>query len=167
MATKLKITRAVNVNPSTKQRGFSARVITNGKAGYEEIVTEACHNTTLHKAEAKVALELCMESAAQMLKQGMIVDLGPIGKLYPSCNSGWHEHAEDLQLSEVRPGLYYRPADDVQGAIRSATLQWAKAEEADAAIDDEPSADDPAAPASGSGTGSGSGTTPASGDDEP
>lgn len=57
-------------------------------AGYEAIVAEACHNTTLHKAEAKVALELCMENVAEMLKQGYIVDLGPVGKLYPSCISG-------------------------------------------------------------------------------
>lgn len=57
-------------------------------AGYEAIVAEACHNTTLHKAEDKVALELCMENVAEMLKQGYIVDLGPVGKLYPSCISG-------------------------------------------------------------------------------
>lgn len=65
MATKLKISKVSNVNPKTKQKGFTARVLTNGKAGYEEIVAEACHNTTLHKAEAKIALELCMESAAR------------------------------------------------------------------------------------------------------
>ena len=44
------------VNPQTKEKGFAVRVITNGTAGYEDIVAEACHNTTLHKAEAKVAL---------------------------------------------------------------------------------------------------------------
>jgi len=114
------------VNPQTKINGFAARVITNGTAGYKDIVAEACHNTTLHKAEAKVALELCMESVAEMLKQGYIVDLGPVGKLYPSCTSGWVEKAEDLQLASVTPSLYYRPADEVAASIKGATLQWAK-----------------------------------------
>lgn len=126
---KLKIAKCGRMNPSTKQKGFSARVITNGKAGYEEIVAAACHNTTLHKAEAKIALELCMESAADMLKQGMIVDLGPLGKLYPSCSSGWRENADDLQLSDVRPSLYYRPTDEIAGAIRTASLVWTKEDE--------------------------------------
>ena len=123
---KLKVAKSGRVNPQTKAKGFAARVITNGTAGYEDIVAEACHNTTLHKAEAKVALELCMESVAEMLKQGYIVDLGPVGKLYPSCTSGWVEKAEDLQLASVTPSLYYRPADEVSAAIKGATLQWAK-----------------------------------------
>ena len=123
---KLKVAKSGRVNPQTKAKGFAARVITYGTAGYEDIVAEACHNTTLHKAEAKVALELCMESVAEMLKQGYIVDLGPVGKLYLSCTSGWVEKAEDLQLSSVTPSLYYRLADEVVAAIKGATLQWAK-----------------------------------------
>lgn len=132
---KLKVAKSGRVNPQTKAKGFAARVITNGTAGYEDIVTEACHNTTLHKAEAKIALELCMESVAEMLKQGYIVDLGPVGKLYPSCTSGWVEKADDLKLSDVTPSLYYRPADDISAAIKGATLQWAK--ESDATDEDE------------------------------
>lgn len=126
---KLKVAKANHVNPSTKKMGFAARVITNGTADYEDIVQEAGHNTTLHKAEVKVALELCMETVAEMLKQGYIVDLGPVGKLYPSCTSGWVEKEEDLTLNNVTPKLYYRPADDIASAIKSATLQWAKASE--------------------------------------
>ena len=57
---KLKVAKSGRVNPQTKAKGFAARVITNGTAGYEDIVAEACHNTTLHMAEAKVALELAM-----------------------------------------------------------------------------------------------------------
>lgn len=125
---KLKIVKASNINPKTRQQGFSARVITNGKAGYEEIVKEACHNTTLHHAEAKIALELCMESAANMLTQGMIVDLGPLGKLYPSCSSGWFAKAEDMKQNDVKLGLYYRPAKAVEDAIKGASIIWVNAE---------------------------------------
>ena len=123
---KFMIAKSGRINPSTKTMGYSARVITNGTADYEDIVQEACHNTTLHKAEAKVALELCMESVAAILKQGYIVDLGPVGKLYPSCSSGWVENAEDLQLSSITPSLYYRAADELTAAVKGATLQWVK-----------------------------------------
>lgn len=125
----LKVVKVNHVNPSSKEKGYSARVITNGTASYDEIVEEACHNTTLHKAEAKMGLEVCMEAVATMLKQGYIVDLGPVGKLYPSCSSGWVATAEELQLSNVVPSVYYRPADEVAAVVKGAKLQWAKSGE--------------------------------------
>ncbi|MBQ9637928.1 MAG: hypothetical protein IJV22_00010 [Bacteroidales bacterium] len=128
----LNIARVGRYNPHKQQRGYSARVITSGKAGYDEIVDTACSHTTLHKAEAKVALELCMETVATLLKEGTIVDLGPIGRFYPSCSSGWREHPDELQLSGVKPDLCFRPAADLRRAIRSASLQWAKKEAAEA-----------------------------------
>ena len=128
---KLRIKKSGRKNPSTKQLGFSARVLTNGTADFDEIVKEAGHNTTMHKAELRMAFELCLDSVAEMLKQGYIVDLGPIGKLYPSCSSGWYEKDEDLTLSDVKPSLYYRPSEEVEGAIRGAKLVWAKARDDD------------------------------------
>ena len=128
MATlKLKVAKSKRINPQTKQLGFAARVLTNGTADFDDIVKEAGHNTTMHKAELRMAFELCMDSVAEMLKQGYIIDLGPIGKLYPSCTSGWFEKAEDLKLEDVKPGIYYRAGEDVEGAIKSAKLVWAKA----------------------------------------
>ena len=56
-----------------------------------------------------------------MLKQGYIVDFGPVGKLYPSCSSGWVEKAEDLQLVSVTLSLYYRPADEMVAVVKGAT----------------------------------------------
>ena len=81
----------------------------------------------MHKAELRMAFELCMDSVTEMLKQGYIVDLGPLGKIYPSCSSGWYEKEEDMKLSDVKPQLYYRAGEDVEGAIKSAKLVWAKA----------------------------------------
>lgn len=162
---KLKVAKTKRYNPVTKTLGYAARVVTNGKAGYEDIVGEACHNTTLHKAEAKMTFELCMESVAALLKQGYIVDLGPVGTLYPSCNSGWSATEDGLSLDSVRPSLYYRPTDDVQGSVRAATLTWARADEA--AADDTTTPDD-GTPADTTGNGSGSGTgNQQAGDEEP
>ena len=134
---KLRVKKASSKNPSTKQLGFVARVKTNGTADFEEIVKEAGHNTTMHKAELKMAFELCLDSVAEMLKQGYIVDLGPIGKLYPSCSAGWYEKEEDLKLSDVKPSLYYRAGEEVEAAIKGAKLVWAK--ESDEEEDEEES----------------------------
>ena len=128
---KLRIKKSGAKNPVTKQLGFAARVLTNGTAEFDDVVKEAGRNTTMHKAELKMAFELCLDSVSDMLKQGYIVDLGLLGKIYPSCSSGWFEKAEDLKLENVKPGLYYRPGDEVEAAVKSARLVWAKAEDED------------------------------------
>ena len=99
---------------------------------------DAGRNTTMHKAELRMAFELCMDSVTEMLKQGFIVELGPLGKIYPSCSSGWYEKEEDMKLSEVKPQLYFRAGDEVEGAIKSAKLVWAKAEDNEEEEDDTP-----------------------------
>ena len=124
---KLRIKKSGGKNPVTKQLGFVARVLTNGTADFDDIVKDAGRNTTMHKAELRMAFELCMDSVTEMLKQGYIVELGPLGKIYPSCSSGWYEKEEDMKLSDVKPQLYYRAGEDVEGAIKSAKLVWAKA----------------------------------------
>lgn len=157
---KLKVVKSGRVNPQTKVKGFAARVITNGTAGYDDIVTEATRNTTIHRAEAKVALELCMETVAELLKQGYIVELGPVGKLYPSCSSKWSAKAEDLQLADVKPSLYFHPADDIAAAIKGATLQWVKDAADDDTTGDDTTNDTPADgdnPDTGGSSGSGDG----------
>ena len=114
---KLRIKKISSKKPVTKEPGFATRVLTNGTAAFDDIVKEAGHNTTMHKAELRMAFELCMDSVTEMLKQGYIVDLGPIGKIYPSCSSGWYEKEEDMKLTDVKPQLYYRAGDDVEAAI--------------------------------------------------
>lgn len=156
---KLKVSKVSNVNPKTKQKGFTARVLTNGTADTDDIVKEAGHNTTMHKAEVRMALELCLEAAAEMLKQGYIVELGPIGKIYPSCSSGWVEKEEDLTLDDVKTSVYYRAGDEVEAAIRGAKLQWTKTSD-----------DEEAAPEGGNGSETPGGDTPGGdtpGGDEP
>lgn len=129
---KLKIKKAGSVHPVSKKKGFVARVINNGTADFDDIVSEAGHNTTMHRAELRMAFELCLDSVTDMLKQGYIVDLGPLGKIYPSCSAGWYEKEEDMRLADVKPTLYFRPATDIEAAIRSASLVWAKATDQEA-----------------------------------
>lgn len=149
---KLKIKKSGSKNPVTKQLGFSARVLTNGTAEFDDIVKDAGRNTTMHKAELRMAFELCMDSVMEMLKQGMIVDLGPIGKIYPSCSSGWYEKEEDIKLADVKPQLYFRAGDDVEAAIKAAKLVWAKA--SDEEEEDENGGGTPSGGDNNGGTGS-------------
>ena len=162
---KLKVKKANSKKPVTKEAGFVARVLTNGTAEFDDIVKEAGHNTTMHKAELRMAFELCMDSVTEMLKQGYIVDLGPIGKIYPSCSSGWYEKEEDIKLADVKPQLYFRAGEEVEGAIKAAKLVWAKA--SDDEEDDEEGGGTTPTPSGGDNQGGSGGTgsiTPGGGD---
>ena len=163
---KLRIKKSGAKNPVTKKLGFAARVLTNGTAEFDDIVKDAGRNTTMHKAELRMAFELCMDSVTEMLKQGYIVDLGPIGKIYPSCSSGWYEKEEDIKLADVKPQLYFRAGEEVEGAIKAAKLVWAKAsDEEEDSLTPDPS---PTGEGSENNGGGGSGTgsiTPSGGGD--
>ena len=102
---KIQVKKVAVVHPTTKERGIRAQVITNGTANYDDIAEDAAEDTTFNVDEIRAAAGIFCRGAAKRLKQGYIVDLGPIGKLYPSCNSGWFEKAEDLKLADVKPGL--------------------------------------------------------------
>ena len=135
---KLKVKKVSQVNPTTKAKGFVARVLTNGTSDFDDVVASAGRNTTMHKAELRMAFELCLDSVTEMLKQGYIVDLGPLGKIYPSCSSGWFEKEEDMKLADVKPSLYFRPAADVEAAVKGAQLVWAKASDQAAEEEEDP-----------------------------
>lgn len=84
----------------------------------------SCVNTTVHKAEMKVAAELFLDGAAKALKDGYIVDLGPLGKLYPAVSGPWNADADLLSLKDMEPKVNYRPSADIQSAIDSAEKDW-------------------------------------------
>ena len=65
-----------------------------------------------------------LKAAARQLKNGKIIDLGPLGKLYPSVSGKWVEKEEDLALSDLTPHCNYRPSQEVNEAIKGATLGW-------------------------------------------
>ena len=130
---KLKIKKTLlkrKVEGAVKE-GFYGRVITNGTKTWEQIAEEASRNTTVHKAEMKVASELLLDAVTAQLKQGFIVDLGPIGKLYPAVTGKWDENADNLQLTDMKPKVNYKPGADIDAAIRGAQLSWTTEAETD------------------------------------
>ena len=55
--------------------------------------------------------------------------LGPLGTLYPSVTGPWKQDADDLLLSDMTPKATYQPSDEINQAIKGATLAWATAKD--------------------------------------
>ena len=133
MALKLKIKKTLlkrKVEGVTKE-GYYGRVITNGTKSFEDIVKTSTHGSTLDYREAKLACEMMIDGIADSIKQGYIVDLGVLGKLYPAVNGKWDENADNLQLSDMKPKVTYKAGDDIAAAVKGAQLSWTTEAETD------------------------------------
>lgn len=108
-----------------KKTGYYGKVITSGKAGFDEIARDSAKNTTLHPKEASLAAELLLEGVCEKLKQGYIVELGPLGTLYPAVSGKWEEDPEDLKLADMTPKVNYKASTGIEAAIKGASLSWA------------------------------------------
>lgn len=128
---KLKVNKSKSYNPAKKAYGFAATVKSNGSVSFDELAEEAGHNTSMNPAELEACAKLFVQACVNEIKKGMIVDLGPLGKLYPACTSGWVENAEELTLDQVKPHVNYTPSEDIKAAILGASLSFARADEND------------------------------------
>ena len=144
---KCGLVRKVN---DEKVKGYYGKVITNGKATFDEIARESAKNTTLHPKEASLAAELLLEGVCEKIKQGIIVDLGPLGVLYPAVSSKWEKDADDLKLSDMQPKVNYAASTGILSAVKGASLSWASEEEEKKPTTDEQAGDnEPETPGEG------------------
>ena len=134
----LKVKKIGFKNPQTKQAGFVARVVTNGTESFDDICEIAGMNTTYAQEEIVACAGLMLKAAARQLKNGKIIDLGPLGKLYPSVSGKWVEKEEDLALTDLTPHCNYRPSQEIAEAIAGAQLGWATAKDEDKENTQEP-----------------------------
>ena len=126
---KIKKSKLIRKIEGEKVTGYYGRVVSTGKKTFEEVAMESAKNTTLHEAEAKLAANLLLDGIRDRLKEGYIVDLGPLGTLYPSVTGPWKPSADDLALSDMTPKATYQPSDEINQAIKGATLAWATAKD--------------------------------------
>lgn len=133
----LKIKKVNQVNPKTKERGFSIRVVSNGRIGAEQISEEACENTTLHPDEALLANKLFIKKIAKYIREGYIVELGEIGTLQPGCTSTWAATKEELSKDVVKTHVNFNPSDEVEAAIKGAKLSWASDDDSEGDPEEE------------------------------
>ena len=125
----LKCKKIAFKHPVTKKPGFVARVLTNGTETFDDICEIAGMNTTYAQEEIVACAGLMLKAAARQLKNGKIIDLGPLGKLYPSVSGKWVEKEEDLALADLTPHTNYRPSQEIAEAIAGASIGWATAKD--------------------------------------
>lgn len=121
---KIKKSPLVKIINGIKKTGWYCRLMTNGTADYEDIIEMASSHTTIHEGELRLAMDLCLEAASKCLKKGQIVELGPLGKIYPSATGKWAENPDDLKLSDLKSKVNYRPSDDIMDAVSNAKFVW-------------------------------------------
>ena len=135
MAFSLKLSKSKAFNPSTKEQGYRTTVKSNGKADMDSLVASASKNTTMHKAELRMAFELMLDAIGDALTSGMNVELKGIGNIGFSCSGAWTKTAEEQSNVEHKIGVAFYPSQEVHAAVASAKTSWTKDDEGD-----EPSA---------------------------
>ena len=133
MALKIKIKKCGMVRKieGVKKSGFYGKVISNGTKSFEDIVKASTHGSTLDYREAELACKMMIDGIADSIKQGYIVDLGVLGKLYPAVNGKWDEQADNLSLSDMKPKVNYKAGADIEAAVKGASLSWTTEAETD------------------------------------
>ena len=144
MAMTLKLSKTKTINPSTKKMGYRTTVKSNGKADMDSLVLSASKNTTMHKAELRMAFELALDAIRESLAAGKIVELKGIGNIGFSCSGAWTETPEEQTAVEHKIGVSFFPSQEVHAAVATAKTSWTKDDEGD-----EPSAPDASGGTSG------------------
>ena len=146
----LKLSKTKAYNPSTKKKGYSTTVKSNGKADMDSLVASASKNTTLHKAELRMAFELMLDAIKENLSAGNIVELKGIGNIGFSCSGAWTETPEEQAAVEHKIGVSFFPSQEVHVAVATAKTSWTK----------DDAGDEPSAPGASGGSTSGGSQTP-------
>lgn len=131
MALSLKLSKSKAYNPSTKKQGFRTTVKSNGKADMDSLVASASKNTTMHKAELRMAFELMLDSIKESLSSGKIVELKGIGNIGFTCSGAWTETADEQTKVEHKIGVSFFPNQDIHAAVAAARTSWTKDGEGD------------------------------------
>ena len=152
MATKLKLKKVQQVNPSTKESGFAARPVLNGTIELDSIIASVARNSTFSEGEVAGIIRDMIKAVAEGLSAGNKVSLGVLGAIEPSVTSGWEAKAEDLHIDGIKAKPIYKPSDEVKAAVGAIILAWSRATDNDADTSDDDHTDQ----GNQSGTGSGS-----------
>ena len=124
MAFTLKLRKSKALNPATKEHGYRTTVKASGRFGVDALVKTASKNTTMHKAELRMALELIIDTIAEALKSGNTVTLPGVGTIGFSCNGVWTKTAEEQTAHDRKIGVAFYPSKDVLAAVAQAKTMW-------------------------------------------
>ena len=113
----LKLSKTKTLNPSTKKMGYRTTVKSNGNADMDSLVAYASKNTTLHKAELRMAFELMLDAIKENLSSGNIGF---------TCSGAWTETPEEQTAVEHKIGVAFYPSQEVHAAVATAQTSWTK-----------------------------------------
>lgn len=136
MAMTLKLSKTKTVNPQTKEVGFRTTVKSNGKADMDSLVASASKNTTMHKAELRMAFELMLDAIQDTLSAGKAVELKGIGNIGFTCSGAWTKTADEQVGVEHKIGVAFYPSTEVHAAVATAKTSWTKDNESDESTTD-------------------------------
>lgn len=160
----LKLSKSKAINPSTKKMGYRTTVKSNGKADMDTIIESASKNTTMHKAELRMAFELALDAVSEALTNGQTVELKGIGTIGFSCSGAWTETADEQKLVEHKIGVAFYPSQEVNAAVQTAKTSWTKDGDGEEPSSDGDNTQQGGKPSQGSGSSS-TGTPSGEGDD--
>lgn len=124
MAFTLKLKKSKALNPATKEHGYRTTVKASGRFGVNALVETASKNTTMHKAEVRMALELMIDTIADALKSGKTVTLPGVGTIGFSCRGAWTKTAEEQTAHDRKIGVAFYPSKAVLAAVAQAKTIW-------------------------------------------
>ena len=124
MAFTLKLKKSKALNPATKEHGYRTTVKASGRFGVDALVETASKNTTMHKAEVRMALELIIDTIADAVKSGKTVTLPGVGTIGFSCNGVWTKTAEEQTAHDRKIGVAFYPSKDIRVAVAQAKTMW-------------------------------------------
>lgn len=136
MAMTLKLSKTKTVNPQTKEVGFRTTVKSNGKADMDSLVASASKNTTMHKAELRLAFELMLDAIQETLSAGKSVELKGIGNIGFTCSGAWTKTADEQVGVEHKIGVAFYPSTEVHAAVATSKTSWTKDNEGDESTTD-------------------------------
>ncbi len=151
MAVTLKLSKSKAYNLQTKKQGYRTTVKSNGKADMDTIVESASKNTTMHKAELRMAFELALDAIREALTSGKNVELKGIGTIGFSCSGAWTATAEEQTAVDHKIGVAFYPSQEVNAAVAAAKTSWAKDGDTDENGGGDTAKDDTASGGSGTG----------------
>ena len=108
------------------QGGYRTVVHDNGKADFESLLEDASKNTTLHKAELRLAFDLLLDTICENIKEGKRVELRGICQIGYSVSGAMTETPEEQTAVKHALGLTFRPGRELKEALESIPLIWSK-----------------------------------------
>lgn len=124
MANMLNLSATPARNPSTGEAGYRATVRSNGKNDMDALVELASKNTTMNKAEMRMAFDLMLDAIEQSLAEGKGVELRGIVTIGFTCNGPWTKTIAEQHSAQHRLGLSFHPGAVVRNALAKATFKW-------------------------------------------